>query len=195
MLKSKIRYLVPLLCAFIFSSCKKDVDANNIWGVKQDKEIYFIITINGKTLTSYGAKFSVPAYQDMIFDFLYASTSTFTGSNQTVKTETDLVVDPLYNQLFGWGQYGLPDGQVEADISLSKDGTILGIHKIDNTFLGNYIVDKTSGNIDYDVIPTGSSVTITEANEKIVKGTFTLNLKLGSQTTPATGSFRLWKTN
>jgi hypothetical protein len=184
--------VISFLICFSFLSCFKKLDLNNIWGVSTNKDIYFTLTINGKTLTSYGVKFANSTYQDLLFDFLVATTSTFTDFNNSIVTETTLMVDPLYDEFWNWGQFGLRDGEVSANIDIRRNGTILGIHQVDNSFF-NTLTDKTNGNIEYEIIPTGSTVNITEANQQIIKGTMNLRLKLGNQTIPANGTFRLFK--
>lgn len=169
-----------------------DLNLNNIWGVSTNKDIYFTLTINGKTISSYGVKFANSAYEDLLFNFLVATTSTFTDFNNSVLTQTSLMVDPLYDEFWNWGQFGLKDGEITADIDLRKNGTILGVHQVDDSYF-NTITDKTNGNIEYEIIPTGSTVNITEANQEIIKGTMSLRLKLGNQTIPANGTFRLLK--
>jgi hypothetical protein len=188
--------LLILVTLVTISSCTKKVDLNlsNIWGVTSDKNIYFTLNINGKTISSYGAKFSNSLYQDLALDFLYATTSTYTDFNNNLITETTLMVDPLYQEIWNWGQFGLKDGEVIADINLIKNGTILGVHQLED-FFGNTIIDKTNGNIEYQIVATGSSVTITEVTQEIIKGNMNLRLKLGNQTIPASGTFRLLRFN
>lgn len=188
MKKLLILILIPLLGV----SCTAGIDPNNIWGVKANKDIFFSITINGKTITSYGVKFTVSTYESWAFDYLYGNTRTFTNYNQEVVTESDIYVNPIYNSVWSWSQFGLKDGDVEAQFSLTKNGTIIGVHKIE-TYGFRKIIDKTNGNVEYIIEPTSSTVNITEIDGKSIKGTFNFNLTLGTQLIPATGSFRLWR--
>jgi hypothetical protein len=112
---------------------------------------------------------------------LAAFTSTYTDFNNSVITETSLMVEPLYNEFWDWGQFGLKDGEIGATINLTKKGTILGIHQIDN-FSYNTITDKTNGNIEYEIVPNGSSVNITEVNQETIKGKINPGLLLMTPT-------------
>lgn len=55
------------------------------------------------------------------------------------------------------------------------------------------LVDKTAGNTSYMPVPSASTVTVTTATDKQITGTFNLQVKNGSTTETATGSFNFIK--
>lgn len=55
------------------------------------------------------------------------------------------------------------------------------------------IVDKTAGNAAYIPVPSACSVSVTSATDKQITGTFNLQVKNGSTTETATGSFNFVK--
>lgn len=55
------------------------------------------------------------------------------------------------------------------------------------------LVDKTAGNTAYMPVPSSCSVSVTSATDKQITGTFTLQVKNGTTTETATGSFNFIK--
>lgn len=172
----------------LISSCAKDnvTTPSNIYGASVNKDIFFSVTFNGKTLKANGLTFSVLQYVDMLLDFMFVHIITHTVSGQT-QSELNLFVDPIYTSIFN-----LSNGEVSAAMSLERIGDAVGRYTFVD-YMPNYINDYTVGNKEYKIDIATSNLTVTSVDAKFIKGTFSCNLIDGTKKIPATGSFTLPK--
>ncbi|WP_295655288.1 hypothetical protein [uncultured Mucilaginibacter sp.] len=190
----KTIWLSITLIVILFTACKKDsgttatsVTANNAYGAEVDNTIYFTITFNSKTITTYGVKFSNSAFASTVKSFLVGFSSTTTNSSNVI--QTTLYIPTIQSTV--WSVYGISPGQVNANIFLIKTGNAIGNYQLDA--MGGTITDQTVGNKVYQISTTGLNFTVTTVDSNNIVGSFSCLLIDGTNSIPATGSFKIWK--
>lgn len=181
-----------IIYVFIFStiltSCSKVNPIDNPYGVTEDKNTFFKIAFNGKTLTTTGVKFSNPLFLDLLFDFCYAELYTATYSG-VVKSQISLEIDPLFSSMFG--AYGIKDGEVAGDLFAKRTGDAIGTYTDIGSTTSHYIYDYTVGNKEYKIDPGSLVLNVTAVDVNFIKGNFTCKLIDGTNKISAVGSFSL----
>ena len=195
---------IILLCIYSITSCSKGSSSpppNNTTGLifKLDTNYYFKVNFSGKTLSSY-------SYVEILNGtIIYAGGADIIGTSSTA-TNNSIVTSTLGFIVSGstlniiYPSYSLPSNQCDFSCAI-------GLTKIGNA-VGNYIYhpdqisfqispmtlsDLTVGNKKYCVDTINNLFTVTQADTKFIKGTFSCNLIDGNSKIPATGSFSLAK--
>jgi len=193
---SIITLITFLIGTITISSCSSGTSAGGqvnptALSYSVDQSVYFTITFNGQTSTTYGLK--------KTYNGLTTPEKSFCGASITSIGTTNSWISFLvlgsginnYLQQFGITQ-NLP--QIDNVSSFIRDGTAIGTYYSGNDGI---IVLSTSSSTFYpyatpDTSPSGNStITVTSIDQNYVTGNVSLKLIDGNNIIPAIGSFRL----
>jgi hypothetical protein len=195
LLGAMILYLISLG----ISSCSSNNTAGgqvnpNANSYSVDPNVYFRITFNGQTKTTFGLNSNGNTS---------ALLNTYCGAyvSSVGSTYSDIlfsVKGGAINDLLRQAGTTQNLSQIDViDIHFSRDGTPIGAY---NNLDGGEFFNDISGSVEtsyflaYSLNNTyGNSITVTSIDQNYITGTLSFQLQDGSNLIPATGSFRLHK--
>lgn len=183
-----------LTSLLLFTGCSKNIDSTNTTNPPKpnsysvDQSVYFKITFNGKTKTTYGSNYT---------DFNGLTTpdkSSCGASIMSFGNNYSILVIHVYGNSVDPQNLG----QITFSGNCWKEGTpTIGTYYPDGS-TGMFDLDRSNNIITFYSIGTdqstpskNSTVTVTSIDQNYITGTVSLQILDGNNLIPATGSFRL----